>query len=136
GGFETGACVEHGYPRLGSQNLGGRPLDHWSDAELKDFCRHYNIGWALCRSPGTSARFRGWKEAKPTSSSADAPGVFLFRLPSGSVALRGQARLIAADWRHIILADVVPEDGKVVLSLHYQACLRGSPSRVQIEKEP
>jgi hypothetical protein len=136
GGLDTGACIEHGYPSLVSQNLAGRPLDHWSDAELKDFCRHYNIGWVLCRSPGTSARFRGWKEAKPTSSSADAPGVFLFRLPSGSVALRGQARLIAADWRHIILADVVPEDGKVVLSLHYQAGLRVSPSRVQIEKEP
>jgi hypothetical protein len=37
------------------------------------------------------------------------------------------------DSHHITLADVVPEDGMVVLSLHYQSGLQAAPTRVQIE---
>ena len=37
--------------------------------------------------------------------------------------------------RHIALADIVPEDGTVVLSMHYQTGMRVSPGRVQIERE-
>jgi hypothetical protein len=43
---------------------------------------------------------------------------------------------VEADFRHVVLEDVVPEDGIVVLSLHYQAGLRVSPSRVRLEREP
>ena len=53
-----------------------------------------------------------------------------------SFALKGQATWLAADWEHVALGDVVPEDGKVVLSLHYQAGMQVSPGRVQLEKEP
>ena len=41
---------------------------------------------------------------------------------------RGEA---AVDWP---LADVVPEGGEVILSLHYLAGLKATPSRVKIEK--
>ena len=30
---------------------------------------------------------------------------------------------------------MVPEDGKVVLSLHYQAGMKALPARVQVERE-
>jgi len=50
--------------------------------------------------------------------------------------LQGQARFLHADCRHIALADVIPEDGKVVLSMHYQAGMHVSPGRVLLEKEP
>jgi hypothetical protein len=50
--------------------------------------------------------------------------------------LKGHARLLCADTQHIALADVHPEDGRVVLSMHYQPGLHISPSRVEIEKEP
>jgi hypothetical protein len=50
--------------------------------------------------------------------------------------LKGNARLVNADWQRIALADVSPENGKVVLSFHYQAGLHASPGRVQVEREP
>ena len=49
--------------------------------------------------------------------------------------LKGQAELVRADGQAITLADVVPEDGVVVLSLHYVKGFRASPSRVQVEPE-
>jgi hypothetical protein len=135
GGLDPDPCIEHGYPSFIGHNLAGLPLTTWGDAELDDFCRHYNIGWILCRSAAASARFQAWPPATPIASFRDGREV-LYRLPPGSIALKGQARLLQADCRHIALADIIPEDGRVVLSMHYQAGLHVSPSRVQIEKEP
>jgi hypothetical protein len=104
---------------------------------LEGFCRRYQIGWVVCRSSAAIARFRAWTGATLVTSIGGDRVAGLYRLRPCSLALKGQARLLHADWRHITLADVVPEDGTVVLSLHYQAGLRVSPSRrVQIEKEP
>jgi hypothetical protein len=77
----------------------------------------------------------GWKDAQLILSMSSAAPGYLFELPNRSYVLHGQARLVEADFRHIALADVVPEDGTVVLSMHYQAGMRVSPSRVRIEKE-
>jgi hypothetical protein len=52
-----------------------------------------------------------------------------------SYALAGSARWRHADDERIILLDLVPEDGVIVLSLHYQTGLRASPGRVAIERE-
>jgi hypothetical protein len=137
GGLDPDACIEHTYASLVEPNLAGRPLAAWSDADLEEFCRRYNIGWVVCRSSPAIARFRAWPKASLVTSMAGDGLACLYRLRPRSMALKGQARLLHADWRHITLADVVPEDGMVVLSLHYQAGLRVSPSRrVQIEKEP
>jgi len=136
GGLDPDASIDHGYASLVDQSLAGRPLADWTNGELSDFCRRYNVGWVVCRTPAANARFGAWREAEPVASLGGEKGRFLYRLPFHSFALCGQARLLQADCRHIALADLVPEDGKVVLSLHYQAGLRVSPSRVQIEKEP
>jgi hypothetical protein len=65
------------------------------------------------------------------------PGwLFLVKHAPRSYTLKGKAHMVHADWHHITLADVVPDDGTVVLSLHYQTGMRASPSRVQIEREP
>src|SRR5262249_786964 len=52
-----------------------------------------------------------------------------------SFALTGSARWIRADAHGILLGEVVPHEGRVVLSLHYQAGLQVSPSHVRIERE-
>jgi hypothetical protein len=49
--------------------------------------------------------------------------------------LKGQATLLRADHEQVALADVIPEEGTVVLSLHYQAGMKASPSRVSVERE-
>jgi hypothetical protein len=136
GGFDANACIEHAYSAFVEQNLAGRPIASWRDEDLAEFCRHYNAGWAVCRSPAAVARFRAWLHAAPVATVAGSPPAYLYQLPPSSFILKGRARLLDADSRHIALADVFPEAGRVVLSMHYQAGLRVSPNRVQIEKEP
>jgi hypothetical protein len=56
--------------------------------------------------------------------------------------LAGSARWISADARCVLLGDVTPvrtgdeEEGHVLLSLHYQAGMRVTPSRARIEPAP
>jgi hypothetical protein len=137
GGLDPGAAIEHTYASLVDQNLAGRHVRHWTDAQLADFCRRYNIGWVVCWSEAVASRLDAWKDAERLVPVADQGRgwVYAVRRPH-SFTLRGRAELLHADRRHITLGEVVPEDGKVVLSLHYQAGLRASPSRVRIEREP
>jgi hypothetical protein len=136
GGLDPDATVEHTYARLSGEKLAGRPLAEWSDAELGDFCRRYNVSWVVCWSPAAKARFGAWREAHWTAAIEDEEPGSLFTLPAHSFALQGQATLVRADSQHLALADLVPENGKVVLSFHYQAGVKVSPNRVQIEREP
>ena len=62
---------------------------------------------------------------------------YLFRVrpEMRSFVLKGRAEIVQADCHHITLADVIPDNGIVVLSFHYQRHLVASPSRVHIERE-
>jgi hypothetical protein len=135
GGLDPEACIEHSYPSLVDQALAGRPIRLWTSGELEEFCRRYNIGWAVCRSSVAIERFRGWEGTTSSVPLADGRQGWLFTLKPRSYFLKGKGRLLRADSRRITLADVVPEDGKVVLSLHYQAGIQASPSRVLVERE-
>jgi hypothetical protein len=139
GGLEPRAAIEHLHVGLIEQKLAGQPIGTTSDAALADYCRRYNIGWVVAWSPEVIARFRAWNEGVDEIARLvdGGEGVLLaLRRPTRSFALKGQAQLLHADSRRITLANVVPEDGKVVLSFHYQTGLRASPSRVRIEREP
>jgi len=135
GGLDPEACIEHSYPSLVDQALAGRSIRLWTSGELEEFCRRYNIGWAICRSSAAIERFRGWEGTIRSVPLADGRQGRLFTLKPRSYFLKGKGRLLSADSRRITLADVVPEDGKVVLSLHYQAGIQASPSRVLVERE-
>lgn len=136
GGLVGDRCIEHSYVCLQDQSLANRALTGWNNADLDEFCRRYNIGWAVCWSPDVVSRFRAWRgDANCIPLNDDRQG-FLFVLPLRSYFLKGQGRWISATRQRIVLADVIPEDGKIVLSLHYQSGLMASPNRVQIEREP
>jgi hypothetical protein len=145
GGLDADAGIEHTSGGLVDQVLAGRPVREWSDAELEDYCRRYNIGWVVCWSQEAQTRFRRWPgvdrdQAHPLVDN-DQIG-WLYRLRrQPSITLAGQATLRAADTRHILLSDVVPErsdpgeaEGQVVLCFHYQTGMRVTPSRVRLEK--
>lgn len=136
GGLGPDICIEHAYAGLVGQKLAGRSLSEWSDADLEHFCRRYNIGWVACWTPATIARFKAWNGALATCELSDGEHGVLFNLQPRSFVLKGKAHWLHADSRHITLADVVPEDGVVVVSLHYQTGLQVSPPRVQLEREP
>lgn len=140
GGLDPHSHIDYTYASLVDQKLAGRSLSDWSDVELDDFCRRYNVGWVVCWSPAAQARFSGWQQAGKAVITAtlrdDIEGrLFTLQRPR-SYILKGQARLLRADSEHIILADVIPEDGQVILSMHYQTGLHVSPARLRIEREP
>jgi hypothetical protein len=138
GGLDPDGCVEHAYADLVDQRLAGTPISSWSDAALEEFCRRYNVGWVVAWSPAVVERFRAWPGAAVVASlPADGKTGYLFALRrSRSFVLKGQAQWLSADAGHVTLGDVVPEDGQVVLSLHYQTGLRATPGRVEVEREP
>ena len=51
GGLDPDSGVEHSYCALCSRQLTGRMLADWSDGDLEVFCRWYNVGWVVARSP-------------------------------------------------------------------------------------
>jgi hypothetical protein len=146
GGLDAEAAIEHTCGGLLEGNLAGRPLPEWTDAELQDYCDRYNIGWVVCWSPRSRERFTAWEGAAagvplPAEGSTQGPGLLVPLRRKPSFALRGAAVLVAADAQHIVLSDVRPQpsaaaDGRglVELSLHYQAGMRVTPSRVRLER--
>jgi hypothetical protein len=134
GGIDPECAIEHGYASLVDSRLASRALANWTDAELAGFCRTYNIGWVVCRSAASASRFTRWKDAISLNDTQSTAGIWIYQLPEHSFALVGQANLLKADQTAITLTDVVPENGQVILSLHYQTGMRASPSRVQIER--
>jgi hypothetical protein len=139
GGLDPDAGIEHLQCGLLNETLEGRHIARLSDAALEDYCHRYNVGWAVCWSPAAVARFRAWTSgATEVAPVCDEGTGCLFRIRRSGpcMALKGQARLLHADAHHLTFADVVPENGIVVLSLHYLAGMRPSPARVQVEREP
>jgi hypothetical protein len=138
GGLDPDAFIEHSWISFIDGALEGRPIAAWRDDALQEYCKRYNVGWVVAWSPAVLKRFREWEGAVPVADLVDdVPGcLFLVKYARRDYTLKGKAKMVHADWHHITLADVVPENGVVVLSMHYQAGMRASPSRVQIEREP
>jgi hypothetical protein len=146
GGLDPDAGIEYTADGLVGPTLAGKPLKEWSDRELADYCRKYNVGWVVCWSPAALARFDHWEGARRTVALEDDGRGWLFTLTRTSFAgrlfdvprrrsfvLKGQARWLSADPSRIALADVVPDNGEVWLSLHYQEGLTVWPSRVKVD---
>lgn len=135
GGIDPDGWIEHSFARLVDGTLAGRPVKDMTDADLEQFCHRYAVGWVLCWTPESITRFRAWKGAHAALPVADeGPGV-LFTLQQPSYVLRGRADLLYVNRQRLELANVVPEDGVVVLSQHFQAGIQVSPPRVQIEAD-
>jgi hypothetical protein len=145
GGLDDGADIEHATSGLAEGVLAGRPLSDWSDEELAEYCRRYNIGWIVCTSGEAARRFARWPAAgspRELPATAAAERRVLFRIDRRpSYALTGSVTWRSADLRGILLADCVPAppgpgetEGQIVLSLHYQEGMRIRPSRVKLEK--
>ena len=136
GGLDPAGTIDHTRGGFVDGTLAGRHVSHWKDDELRDYCKRYNVGWVVCWSPAAAARFAAWDEAKQVATLSDDGAGALFALDRPhSYALKGKADWLGADCEHVALGEVVPEDGKVVLSLHYQAGMKALPSRVRVERE-
>jgi hypothetical protein len=139
GALDPDGFIEHSAICLRHEMLDGRPMKEltWPDDELADYCRRYNVRWIVAWSPTVIERLEAWKAAKKIQSLQDGTPGWLFEVErTPNYALKGHAEIVSADGQQIMLKDVVPDNGVVVLSMHYQAGMRALPGRVQIERAP
>jgi hypothetical protein len=135
GGLGSEATIEHAAIRLTGGGLAGRPLSEWTDSELADYCRRYNVGWVACRSPASLERFG---KSLLIGEQHELPGggrLLTLRRPH-SYILAGKGKVARVEHNLITLTDLVPSDGVIVLSFHYHPGIIPSADRVRIEKEP
>ncbi len=135
GGLDPDGFMEHSSISLMNQSLDSQPIATWTDEYLAEYCWRYNVRWIVAWSPSVVQRFENWPLAKKVQSFKDGETGWLFvidRVPS--FALKGNAEFLSCDGRNIVLGNVVPDNGEVVISLHYQAGMRASLPRVQIER--
>ena len=137
GGLDPQANIEHAAGGLLDQSLAGRPVAEWDDAQLADYCERYNVGWVMTWSEASSARLAAWPAAELLQQfSLDDGNGQLFRIRrQHSYALTGSAQWLLADVQRVVLGDVIPYKGRVVLSLHYQTGMRVTPGRIQLEAD-
>ncbi len=136
GGLDPESGIEHSYCAMCSRQLNGRALSEWTDAELKAFCRWYNVGWVVARSPAAVERWGNFPQAKLVAQLTEGgQSVVVYALDRPrSYVLSGTATWESADARRVVLTNVVPNaEGEVQLSLHMLEGLRVSPSYVQLE---
>jgi hypothetical protein len=137
GGLDPDGFIEHSSISLTNQVLDGRPIGTWTDdKELADYCRRYNVRWVVAWSPAVIERFESWPDAVKLARVVDGDAGWLFEIKrTPNFALKGEAELVEANGQYIVLANVTPnKDGEVVISMHYQAGMRASPGRVQVDR--
>lgn len=135
GALDPDGFIEHSSICLNQQMLETQLIPYSKDEEWSDYCRRYNVRWIVAWSPTVIERLERWPAAKKLQALTDGETGWLFEVKrTPSFALRGQAELYSADTQQIMLRNVVPHNGEVVLSMHYQAGMRASPGRVQIER--
>jgi hypothetical protein len=136
GGLDPEAGVEHSYCAMCSRQLMGRALHEWLDADLMEFCKWYNIGWVVARSPSSIDRWSKCPQARVIArlqENGKPLVVFALDRPR-SFILSGTANWEMADTRRITLTNVVPSAaGDVQLSLHHVEGLRVFPSYIHVE---
>jgi hypothetical protein len=136
GGLDPEGVLEHASCALRAGTLAGRPLAAWNDSELDSYARRYNIGSVVCASTAAKDRFERWPAAETVRSIDPNAEWRVYRIGRPhSFVLKGHAKQFEADARRVTLADVVPEDGELVLSLHYQDGCRARPAWVRVERE-
>jgi hypothetical protein len=134
GGLDHDAGMEYSFCGMREGKLNGRSLADWSDAELEQFCKWYNVGWVVCRSGAAVERWGRVPMANPVARlSENGRTLVVFALDRRrSFVLSGQATWESATPTRITLTNVAPDaDGFVKLSLHYQEGLRVYPSFVE-----
>ncbi|MFO0802489.1 MAG: hypothetical protein U0791_05120 [Gemmataceae bacterium] len=135
GGLDCESGVESGYLEMRDGKLCGQRLQDLPDDKLAEFCRWYNLGWVVCRSPETRERWSRLPMAK-TIATVGSTTILELQRPR-SFVLTGSAKWETCVPNRITLTDVVPDaNGEVCLSLHHppSSGLRAYPSYVVIER--
>jgi hypothetical protein len=139
GGLDPDAGMDFSFCEMRDGKLNGRPLADWSDGQLAEYARWYNVGWVVCRSSAAADRWSRLPMAKPVAKLNDGRAVTIFELERPrSFILGGSAKWESSGPNRITLTDVVPDaNGEVCISLHHppSGTLRTYPSYVSFESK-
>ena len=139
GGLSPVVRIEHQQASLREGKLAGRSVLEWTDSELNGFIKTYRINLIVARTDNSISRWSKYPDAiaaKKGSYEGKNGKWVVFKLPDQiGLAVVGTARVVHMGTDKVTLADVVPENGSVVLSLHYQRGMKVRPERVKIERE-
>ncbi|HQR41353.1 MAG TPA: hypothetical protein PLX97_01685, partial [Gemmatales bacterium] len=118
--------------RLTNGALQGKPIELWRNSDLVNFATDWNIGWVAAFHNESITR---WKQLQGARVVASLPlGGVLIRLDRPfTYCKQGQAELAFVEPRRLTLHNLVPDNGQVVLSLHYHATMRTSNNKVSLE---
>lgn len=110
----------------------GKSIELWSQNDLTSFATDWNIGWVCAFQSVSIQRLLAIPKAVVV---ADLPqGGKLIRLPRQfNYCKRGQAQVTFTGQRRLTLTNVVPEDGQVVLCLHYHATMHTMNNKVRLD---
>jgi hypothetical protein len=144
GGLYQCAFIKHHFVSFGDWHLAGRHIRDWSAEELQRFLRRYNVGWIITWSRA-SVRKEGGRplstdvfaampfcslvaELPRLTGRPDENRYFVFKVsaPPGFF-LRGRGRVLRVDYDLIELAELVPQEGLIVISYHWQDGLEAEP---------
>lgn len=121
---------------LVESNLGGRPIGDWTDDELSRLADRWNIGWIMARHPATRDRLNRLPQAIRLPLPDRPDGVVVYSLNRRrSFFLVGSGRSMRAEDGSLVLEDVNPDRGVVVVSLRFHPGWTVSPSRISLECE-
>ncbi len=135
GGLDPDGFIEHSSISVINHAVDGRPIAPWTDEKLAEYCRLYNVRWFVAWSPEVIERLEKFPAAKKLAKLVDVDVGWLFEIErTPNFALKGTAELLEVNGRYIMLGNVVPHHGEVIVSLHYQAGMRASLPRVQVER--
>jgi hypothetical protein len=130
GGLANEPPLEHLQMRLHHGWLGPREFSDWTPPELGRLAERLNLRWLVVRQE-TAARMRTWPNAKMAATVG--PWTIFELSRSMGYFLRGRGRVVHADDRGVILADLEPEDGAVLVAFHFHAGAKTSSDRVAVE---
>jgi hypothetical protein len=150
GGLYQTAFIPHQRAAFGDWRVAGRHIREWSPQEIRAFCDDYNIGWVVTWSRAGVRKFQQVREdpRQPLSTEffsslpfceriatlpratvhADENEYAIFRVQrEPNYFAHGTGRLAKVEYNRIELADLVPDDGELVLRFHWQDGLISEP---------
>ena len=137
GGPLPNAFIKHHYASFHDGIFLDKKLADYSDKELKEKLELYNIHWAVAWTEESKDRLRKFQFAIPRARFEDLE-VFEFQsLSSWFLAGNG---LMSADYDNIELKELKPENGVVVIKMHWLAGFKPEPEcelfRVEVPGDP
>jgi len=117
GGPLPNAFIQHHFVSFHDGYFLKKPIQSYSEQELGEYFKLYNIKWAVVWSRASKEKLSGLSFARKRAQFQDLE-VFEFDfLPSWF--LRGKGKVVKMDYDQIHLSQLEPEDGVVVLKVHF-----------------